>query len=93
MAVARGAANPVDHMVICTGLGLVTVHLDAQGNPVGPPHICPDAIVGFFADAGAGSVDFSLSLTVATVRYLKLSHQYRQRVLPDIRMRGPPLAV
>lgn len=46
MAVARGhAAAPGSQMVICTGYGLVTVTLDAEGNPTGPVLPCPDCVV------------------------------------------------
>ena len=43
MAVARGMPGPDGQMVICTGQGPVMISVDANGNPVGPPHICPDA--------------------------------------------------
>jgi hypothetical protein len=43
-AVARAQNPPAGAMVICTGGGLVTVALDAEGNPTGPAHVCPDAI-------------------------------------------------
>lgn len=42
-AVARGAPAPVGEAVICTGGGLVVIALDADGNPAGPAHVCPDA--------------------------------------------------
>lgn len=47
MAVARGhaaAAAGGTEMVICTGYGLVKVTLDAEGNPTGPVHPCPDCV-------------------------------------------------
>jgi hypothetical protein len=43
MAVARGMAMPVDEMELCTGAsGPVMMPVDAEGNPTGPPHICPE---------------------------------------------------
>lgn len=42
MAMARGATDATGQMVICTGAGIVVVHVDEDGNPTGPPHICPD---------------------------------------------------
>lgn len=42
MAVARGQAPLAERMVICSGYGMVVVDLDAEGNPVGPVHLCPD---------------------------------------------------
>lgn len=42
MAVARGMAAATGQMVICTGSGVTAVYVDAQGQPTGAPHICPD---------------------------------------------------
>lgn len=49
LAVARGQAPAVGEVVICTGMGLQVLHLDAEGNPVGAPHVCPDGIASFIA--------------------------------------------
>lgn len=47
MAVARThAAQPGLTMVICSGYGVTTVTLDADGNPTGPVHPCPDCLSG-----------------------------------------------
>lgn len=48
-AVARGQPEPVGEMVICTTGGLITVAVDAEGNPVGPAHVCPEATAGLVA--------------------------------------------
>lgn len=42
LAVARGQAVASGQMVICSGGQVVTVSVDAEGNPVGPAHVCPD---------------------------------------------------
>ncbi|WP_372604253.1 hypothetical protein [Actibacterium sp.] len=47
LAVARGQAPAVSDVVICSGFGLQVIHLDAEGNPVGAPHICPDGVAAF----------------------------------------------
>ena len=44
MALARGHAAPVGQVVLCIAGGLATVMVDAQSNPTGPAHICPDAV-------------------------------------------------
>jgi len=46
MAVARGSTDVAGQMVLCTGTGPVTVYMDADGQPVPPPHHCPDCVVG-----------------------------------------------
>lgn len=42
IAHARGMAPAVDEMVICAGHGIVTIGLDADGNPTGEIFYCPD---------------------------------------------------
>ncbi|WP_306153752.1 hypothetical protein [Roseovarius sp. MMSF_3281] len=42
MAIARGAPPPVGQAILCTGTGPVTVLVDAEGQPTGQVHICPD---------------------------------------------------
>ncbi|MCR8827954.1 hypothetical protein [Pseudosulfitobacter koreensis] len=42
-ALARGSADVAGQMVLCIGTGSVTVNVDADGQPIGTPHICPDA--------------------------------------------------
>lgn len=49
MAVARGQARAVQTLVICTGHDLATVTLDADGEPVGAPHLCPDCVLAGLA--------------------------------------------
>jgi len=44
MVVARGASAATGQIVICTGTGPVTVSVDAEGQPKGPVHICPDCM-------------------------------------------------
>ncbi len=41
-ALARGSGDVAGQMVLCIGTGSVTVNVDADGQPVGTPHICPD---------------------------------------------------
>lgn len=55
-AVARGQADAAGTMVICRGLTVVTVPVDAQGQPVEISHICPDAVLTLFADVGGAPV-------------------------------------
>lgn len=42
LGAARGHARVAGEIVICSGQGVVTLQVDADGNPVGPPMICPD---------------------------------------------------
>ena len=42
MAVARGMPGPHGTIVLCTGQGPVMINVDADGQPLGAPHLCPD---------------------------------------------------
>ncbi len=45
-AAARlGMQDAQGQLVICTGDGVVTLYLDAQGEPTAAPHSCPDCLV------------------------------------------------
>ncbi|PIE11849.1 MAG: hypothetical protein CSA72_01650 [Rhodobacterales bacterium] len=54
VGMARGQASVAGEMVICSGGAVVTVQVDADGNPVGPPHFCPDCAMTLLV---AGSMD------------------------------------
>ena len=54
MALARTAPVPVGEMVLCTGSGPVTVAIDAEGNPTGQVHYCPDCAAVSFAALDIG---------------------------------------
>lgn len=41
----RAAPAPLGQMVICTGQGAITVPMDAEGQPTGARHPCPDCMV------------------------------------------------
>jgi hypothetical protein len=43
VAVARAQPRVADEVVICSGYAVMTVYLDAQGNPVSQPLPCPEA--------------------------------------------------
>ncbi len=45
MAVARGQSPDIGaDMVVCTGVGMLTISIGPDGEPVQTPHICPDAM-------------------------------------------------
>lgn len=46
---ARGQAKAVGEIVICSGQGAVTLAIDADGNPAGPAHWCPDCVLTLLA--------------------------------------------
>lgn len=54
MAVARAQPAPAGEVVICSGLGLVTVLVDETGAPVSRAHVCPDGLLTLFTSVGGG---------------------------------------
>lgn len=49
MAVARSSHDVASGtMVLCTGSGPISVQMDADGQPIGPVHFCPDCALAFF---------------------------------------------
>jgi len=53
LAIARGHAAASGSAVLCGGQGLILVTLDDRGQPVGPPHYCPDAVATIWAPPAA----------------------------------------
>jgi hypothetical protein len=93
LALARGTATAAGEMVICTGTGTVTVPVDAEGNPTGPPVVCPDCALTAMAAMPVTQAVAGLALS-SRARRTGLPRQVaavsRERVAP--RARGPPSA-
>jgi len=93
MAAARGQSQDINaQMVICTGVGITTISIDADGNPVESTHLCPDAMSIFVAD-------FSTVEILANQKRLQWQISLPQSI-PAISAetltpsaRGPPLVV
>ena len=94
MAVARGqAAGGGDSVVICSGYGVVTITLDANGNPTGPVHPCPDCLAGLGLAllTDAPHVPRPSSLARLLVWAPDVAWQGHDRRAP--KARGPPFPV
>ncbi|GGX59992.1 hypothetical protein GCM10007385_31540 [Tateyamaria omphalii] len=48
-AVARGAPQAEDKIVICSGTTVAVIFVDADGQPTTAPHVCPDCALHLFA--------------------------------------------
>lgn len=93
MAVARAQPMPVGQMVICSGLGLVTVMVDADGQPVEHSHVCPDGLMTLFTAVGAAwepPLHQPLWLPLAS-RLAQIAGQGRRP--PERLARGPPVLI
>ena len=55
-AQARGMQTAVGQTVICIGQTVVTVRVDAKGQPVQATHLCPDIALSLFVAEAGGFV-------------------------------------
>lgn len=92
MAVARGTMrDATGAVVICTGTGPITVLTDADGQPVGPAHICPDCALSLIAGTVAA---FDLQPPAQKMHRFdppRVSWSVHDMVPPQACARGPPL--
>lgn len=92
MASARGQAMAVGEMVLCTGTGPVSVPVDADGKPTGPPHICPDCALSLFAADLPDTAQAARPIGAAPCVFVSVN-AVRTGVTPvSPNARGPPLA-
>lgn len=68
MASARGMARDASgEMVLCVGTGSVTVLMDADGQPLGVAHFCPDCALASLAVAAADEAALRPVVLLSTV--------------------------
>ncbi|GAW36594.1 hypothetical protein RA2_03667 [Roseovarius sp. A-2] len=92
LAVARGAAQPVGQMVLCTGEGTRTVLVDANGQPTTPPHICPECLLAFYADAPRLRLPLPRDVAATACKPVADSHHKKSLACPTPLARAPPLS-
>ncbi len=93
LAVARGAPGPVGVMVICTGEGMQRLAVDADGQPVAQPHICPDCLLAFHASPLRDPLPAPrAACTTARAPFAEASHAAAP-ARPAMLARAPPLRV
>jgi len=93
MAVARGQARVAGEIVICTGLGVTVIAVDAEGNPTGPAHICPDMVLAMLAAPPLAPVILTSPDTARRAPDLPEPATARGGDAPRPAARGPPLPV
>lgn len=93
MAVARGAVGPSGQMVLCTGGGVVTVFVDADGEPTGPPHYCPDCALSLLMAVASPDVMPHHAESESRLQPVRAGLQSCELMLPACVARGPPVAV
>ena len=94
MALARTAPMPVGEMVLCTSQGAVTVAVDAEGNPTGDVHYCPECAAVAFSFIEFAAPDLVVPAANAlTLQAPATSLPVPQAACPCPQARGPPLSV
>ncbi|WP_149140943.1 hypothetical protein [Gemmobacter caeruleus] len=92
MAVARAQPVAVSTLVICSGYGVTTVALDAEGNPVPMVHLCPDCVM-----AGVAILPDLVLPARPEARAERLSRPVPAlpagHAPPQPRARGPPILI
>lgn len=92
MAMARGMARDASGQVIlCTGDGVITVTLDAQGEPMETVHICPDCALTLMAFTDAPIIVESTVVYIQTLAQTPVSTLQIPAVPTRTQARGPPL--
>lgn len=92
MASARGMARDASgEMVLCVGTGSVTVLMDADGQPLGVAHFCPDcALASLAVVAGVETaVQPSFSAQALSVTPVQIAQAPVDGVFTTAR--GPPV--
>ncbi len=92
-ALAQGQAAATGQMVICTGAGLVTIHLDAEGNPTEPGHFCPDCAKVLATALIPAKADCAPVPRPASAAQLPEPPVLSARMAERPMARGPPLTV
>lgn len=91
-AVARGGGTVAGQMVLCTGAGLVTVLVDETGAPVGTPHVCPDAVLGFLVDLPAPETQPALDRVGHSILQPEARQLAATRPTRRFQARAPPVS-
>ncbi len=93
MAAARGQAAVAGQIVLCTGSGPVTVEVDAQGQPVGPVHICPDCAMSLLAAVAAPPLtEAGFAARTTALSFGTASRRAARAPVTRPRARAPPIA-
>ncbi|HCP80938.1 MAG TPA: hypothetical protein DIT67_04870 [Octadecabacter sp.] len=92
MAMARGMARDASGQVIlCTGQGVQTVTLDAQGEPMGPVHICPDCALTLMGVTDTSIAADSAVIYIQTLAQTPVTALQIPVIPTGTQARGPPL--
>lgn len=84
---ARGQMRVAGEIVICSGQGVVTISIDAQGNPTGPIHICPDCVLTLLE-----TPEYNLHNVLIQSGWQKITQRWVHILLPRADLARSPMA-
>lgn len=90
MAVARGMPGAAGSIVLCTGTGPVTILTDAEGQPIGPAHICPDCTLSLIVSVDHPAPEASRPMGRAEALVLPPAITVLERSAHPFSARDPP---
>ncbi|MGC8203749.1 hypothetical protein ACP2AV_13695 [Aliiroseovarius sp. PTFE2010] len=94
LALARGNTQVgVGQMALCTGSGTTIVTVDADGQPVGPSHYCPDCALGAFFMPQATAGALAVTPVASRLAVVALTPSFLSVETADPSARGPPGAL
>lgn len=94
MAMARGQTMAVGQVILCTGAGAVSISVDAEGNPTGPAHICPDCALTLVMATALAAPDAARPFAVRPVVWpLQPGHIALAAKVQIPTARGPPVLI
>lgn len=92
LAVARGAPLPAGQVQLCTGSGPVMVFLDKDGQPVKPPHFCPQGVLSLLNAVALAALPLVLASRLILVTAPLADRRGRTLRQPPAQARDPPLS-
>lgn len=87
---ARGQAMEAGRIVICSGQGVVTLGIDAEGNPTGPAHWCPDCVLTLLAAAATAPPAAAVTEDAVAASCVSRVDRRPGGSLAEPQARGPP---
>ncbi|MBY6112868.1 hypothetical protein KUW09_06995 [Mameliella alba] len=90
---ARGQTGPAGSIVICKGLTVATILVDAEGQPVEQPHICPDAALALFVETGETDLPAAIAVTWRAVDWPQARPVQARAAVTHTWARGPPASL
>jgi hypothetical protein len=93
MAVARGMPGAAGSIVLCTGSGPVTILTDADGQPVGPSHVCPDCTLSLIVAVAQAAPSVAHPMGRAEAVVLPLPRVALPQQVNPFSARDPPAVV